>query len=93
MVRPGPRGSAPGDHPPPTGLSPALAGVVLPLCVIAFGASHGAFNVGYGDLLAKTVAQPHRGSLVAYRAALGGGLTLAVSLAVLSCCRRSQATR
>jgi MFS family permease len=66
------------------GLPPALAGVVLPLCVIGFGASHGAFNVGYADLLAKTVAPPHRGSLVAYRAALGGGLTLLLSLGVLT---------
>jgi MFS family permease len=64
------------------GLPPGLAGVALLLCVIGFGASHGAFNVGYDDLLAKTVAQPHRGSLVAYRAALGGSLTLLASLAV-----------
>ena len=66
------------------GLPPGLAAVVLPLCVMGFGASHGAFNVGYDDLLAKTVTQPHRGSLVAYRAALGGGLTLLLSLGVLT---------
>jgi MFS family permease len=65
-------------------LPPALAGVILLLCVIGFGASHGAFNVGYNDLLAKTVEQPQRGSLVAYRAALGGGLTLLVLWVVMT---------
>ncbi len=66
------------------GLSPVPAGMILPLCVIAFGMSHGAFNVGYEDLLAKTVEHEHRGSLVAYRAALGGGLTLLLSLGILT---------
>ena len=64
-------------------LPPVLAGVALLFCVLCFAISHGAFNVGYDDLLAKTIAEASRGRLVAHRAALGGALTLLVSLAVL----------
>ncbi len=64
-------------------LPPVLAGVALLWCVLCFAISHGAFNVGYDDLLAKTIAESSRGPLVAHRAALGGALTLLVSLAVL----------
>ena len=66
-----------------TSLPAWLAGLVLLGCVLCFGVSHGAFNVGYDDLLAKTIPDARRGRLVAHRAALGGGLTLLVSLAVL----------
>ena len=64
-------------------LPPTLAGLALLWCVLCFGVGHGAFNVGYDDLLAKTIPEARRGRLVAHRAALGGALTLAVSLAVL----------
>ena len=64
-------------------LAPWLAGLALLGCVLCFGVGHGAFNVGYDDLFAKTVADAQRGRLIAYRASLGGTLTLAVSLAVL----------
>ena len=60
-----------------------LAGVLLLFCVLCFAISHGAFNVGYDDLLAKTVAKASRGGLVARRAALGGALALLISFAVL----------
>lgn len=65
-------------------LSPVLAGVALLFCVLWFAISHGAFNVGYDDLLAKTISEASLGRLVAHRAALGGALTLLVSLAVLT---------
>ena len=64
-------------------LPPLLAGLALLLCVLCFGASAGVFNVGYDDLLAKTITEARRGRLVAHRAALGGALTLLVSLVVL----------
>jgi MFS family permease len=65
------------------GLPPWLAGLALLCCVLCFGVAHGAFNVGYDDLLAKTIPDARRGRLVAHRASLGGALTLAVSLTVL----------
>ncbi len=64
-------------------LPPLLAGLALLVCVLCFGTSHGIFNVGYDDLLAKTIPEARRGRLVAHRAALGGALTLVVSLVVL----------
>ena len=64
-------------------LPPLFAGVALLFCVLCFAISHGAFNVGYDDLLAKTIAEASRGRLVAHRAALGGALTLLISLAIL----------
>ena len=64
-------------------LPPLLAGVALLFCVLCFAISHGAFNVGYDDLLAKTILEAARGRLVAHRAALGGTLTLLISLAIL----------
>ena len=65
------------------GLPPELAGIALLFCVLCFAVSLGAFDVGYGDLLAKTISEASRGRLVAHCAALGGALTLLVSLAVL----------
>lgn len=64
-------------------LPPELAGIALLFFVLCFAVSHGAFNVGYDDLLAKTVSKELRGRLVAHRAALGGTLTLLISLAIL----------
>ncbi len=61
----------------------SLAGLALLLCVLFFGVGHGALNVGYDDLVAKTIPEPLLGRLVAHRAALGGTLTLVLSLAVL----------
>jgi MFS family permease len=65
------------------GLPPELAGIALLFCAFCFAVSLGAFGVGYDDLLAKTVSEASRGRLVAHCAALGGALTLLVSLAVL----------
>ena len=63
--------------------APQAAAVVMLVCMLAFGLCHGAFNVGYDDLLAKTIALPGRARLVANRAALGGAATLLLSLVVL----------
>ena len=71
-------------------LPPEVAGVALLSCVLCFAISHGAFNVGYDDLLAKTIPAASRGRLVAHRAALGGALTLLVSFAVLLFLPRAQ---
>lgn len=64
-------------------LPPLPAGLALLVCVLCFGASHGIFNVGYDDLLAKTIPEARRGRLVGHRAALGGALTLLASLVIL----------
>jgi hypothetical protein len=74
-------------------LPPVLAGVALLFCVLCFAISHGAFNVGYDDLLAKNLAEASRGRLVAHRAALGGALTLLVSLAVLTLLPEAQSNQ
>lgn len=64
-------------------IPPLAAAVVLLVCMVGFGASHGAFNVGYEDLLAKTIPRAKRGRLTAHRAAIGGGATVLIALAVL----------
>jgi Na+/melibiose symporter-like transporter len=53
------------------------------VCMLVFGLCHGAFNVGYDDLVAKTIALERRARLTADRAALGGAVTLLLSLVVL----------
>lgn len=63
--------------------APQVAAVVMLVCMLVFGASHGAFNVGYEDLLAKTIVPERRGRLIADRAALGGAATLLLALVVL----------
>jgi hypothetical protein len=64
------------------GLPLELAGIALLFCVLCYAVSLGAFDVDYTDLLAKTISEASRGRLVAHGAALGGALTLLVSLAV-----------
>ncbi len=64
-------------------LPPQAAAIVLLVCMVGFGVNHGAFNVGYEDLLAKTIPNPRRGPLTAHRAAIGGATTVLVSLAIL----------
>lgn len=62
---------------------PLAAAVALLVCMVGFGASHGTFNVGYEDLLAKTIPRAKRGRLTAHRAAVGGGATVLLALVVL----------
>jgi MFS family permease len=63
--------------------APQAAAVVMLVCMLVFGLCHGAFNVGYDDLVAKTIALERRARLTADRAALGGAVTLLLSLVVL----------
>lgn len=63
--------------------APEAAAVVMLVCMLVFGLCHGAFNVGYDDLLAKTIVLQRRARLVADRAALGGAVTLLLALVVL----------
>lgn len=64
-------------------LPPLAAAVVLLACMVGFGVNHGAFNVGYEDLLAKTIPSPRRGPLTAHRAAIGGAATVLIALVIL----------
>ncbi len=64
-------------------LPPLAATVVLLVCMVVFGVNHGTFNVGYEDLLAKTVPHARRGPLTAHRAAIGGGVTILIALVIL----------
>jgi MFS family permease len=66
-----------------TGLAPQAAALLLLVCALAYGVAHGAFNIAYEDLLAKTIPAARRATLVANRATLGGILTLLISAIVL----------
>jgi MFS family permease len=60
-----------------------VAAVVLLLCMLVFGACHGALNVGYENLLAHTIVPRVRGRLMADRASLGGLVAVLLGLLVM----------
>lgn len=63
-------------------LPPQEAAFVLLACMLVFGLCHGAFNVGYEDLLAHTIAPPLRGRLMADRSSLGGAMAVLLGVAL-----------
>jgi predicted MFS family arabinose efflux permease len=63
-------------------LPPAAAGAAVILLLALFSTASGAGSVAFQDVLAKTVPEGRRGTLLAMRATVGGGLTLAAGLAL-----------
>lgn len=61
-------------------LSPIAAGSCLLLLLLIFSTASGTASVAFQDVLGKTIAQGHRGKLLAQRAFVGGILTTLVGL-------------
>ena len=69
------------------GVAAALEGLLAGLLIIAalavFSIASGVGSVAFGDVVGKTIPEPRRGQLLAFRATAGGALTLAAGLALL----------
>jgi hypothetical protein len=57
-------------------LPPAIAGVVTAALFLCFGISSGVGSLSFKDTLAKTIPKPRRGTLLGWRASIGGAAAL-----------------
>ncbi len=63
-------------------LPPGIASTSILVCALGFGVCWGFYAICHQDLAAKSLKRSELGSMLAHRAALGGLLTLLVTLAI-----------